>query len=392
MASTKALITPEVIKWARKKARLDVATAAKKIGRPEEEIIKWETGDLFPTIAQARKASKVYKRSLAVFYLPSPPSDFDTLRDFRTLPSGYSPEYSPELALLLRQLTAKQTWLHDYLLEDNARELEFAGSVSVDCRPLDIAAIIRENLNVSPAEQIKCRDHREALNLWINRAERIGINICRRGGISLVEARGFLLSDGLAPFIYINNTDALPGQLFTLIHELAHLWLNMPGLSNLIEADSALNTPDSRIEKFCNQIASEVLLERNIFDDAWRLSSIKSELQKRISFVSRKLKVSDEAVARRLLDLSIIDKYTYEKLRVFYQDRWDFYKLHKSKTKSGRPSYSLLVAIDNGRLFSRTVISAYRNNQISGRDASFLLNTKVKHFPKIGAQAGLATL
>jgi len=124
MERTKALVTPEVMKWARELARLDVDTAAKEIGRPLDEIRGWEDGTVVPTMAQARDASEVYQRSLAVFYLPEPPKDFDTLKDFRTLPSTADAGYSPELALLVRRLQARQEWLREYRLSEGYERLK----------------------------------------------------------------------------------------------------------------------------------------------------------------------------------------------------------------------------------------------------------------------------
>ncbi len=102
MPRVKANITPRVMEWARESCGYSIEDAASKIGRSAEEISAWEIGELQPTIPQARRASEVYKRPLAVFFLPEPPADFHTLRDFRRLPSGYSREYSPHLNFLVR--------------------------------------------------------------------------------------------------------------------------------------------------------------------------------------------------------------------------------------------------------------------------------------------------
>lgn len=131
MARQEALVTPSVIKWARDKAGYDVGTAAQKIGRPSPEIEAWEDGSLRPTLPQARKAAEVYRRSLAVFYLPKPPRDFGTLRDFRHLPGDQPREYSPELALLVRRVWGRQEWLRHFLIAEGAGQLRLAGSAGI---------------------------------------------------------------------------------------------------------------------------------------------------------------------------------------------------------------------------------------------------------------------
>jgi transcriptional regulator with XRE-family HTH domain len=155
--------------WAREKARLTTEQASKKIGRPKEEIEAWEDGILRPTIAQARKASEVYKRPLAVFYLPEPPKDFDTLRDFRSLPVDYDPDYSPELALLIRTAKFRQEWTREFFIDEGVSRLSFVGSSLLDDSPQKVSHHILSHLHLSPEEQIKCHTRNEALRLWIDR-------------------------------------------------------------------------------------------------------------------------------------------------------------------------------------------------------------------------------
>ena len=145
--ANEALVTPSVMKWARERARLDISTAAHKLHRPETDIAMWESGEKRPTLAQAKKASEVYKRSLAVFYLPEPPKDFDTLKDYRLLPDQSLGEWSPELALLIRQVMVKQQWLSEYLQEIEMDKVSFIGSVTPRIAPGKLAIIIRKHLN-----------------------------------------------------------------------------------------------------------------------------------------------------------------------------------------------------------------------------------------------------
>lgn len=385
MARMQALVTPKVMKWARESAKLDISTAAKRIGRPEDDIQQWECGKKMPTFAQARRAAEVYKRSLAVFYLPDPPKDFDTLRDFRQFPQGVSREWSPELALLIRQVQARQEWLHDFLVEERLESLPFLGSASLQTPPKDLASIIRKTLELPIEEQMACREPREALNLWTGRAEFFGINICRQGGIESDEARGFALTDEYAPFIYINSNDSYAGRLFTLLHELVHLWINQPGISNLGNLHR-LRGDEAQIERFCNRVASGTLVDETILYTHWASRDVEEELRVQISGIAKKFSVSEEVIARRLLDSREISEADYTSLRSYYAARWAEHHQKQKAKKGGGPRYGLKMALANGYYFTRVVVGAYKQGRISGRDASSLLHVKVNNIPSLEVQ------
>ena len=171
MPRVEALVTPSVIKWAREQAKMSIDEAARKIKRSPADIQAWENGTLRPSIAQARKASEVYRRPLAVFYLPEPPKDFRTLRDFRTLPNNNLREYSSELALLIRTAEYRQEWTREHLLDEGEEPLSFVGSASLNENPRDVARDILETLQLSPQDQQECNTRQGALRLWLEKAE-----------------------------------------------------------------------------------------------------------------------------------------------------------------------------------------------------------------------------
>lgn len=393
MTADKALVTASVIKWARERAHLDLATAAKKIGRPQSEIEAWESGAEQPTLAQARKASDVYRRSLAVFYLPEPPSEFETLRDFRTLPDTENREYSPELALLIRRLQSRQRWIKEYLTLVGHESLSFIGSASEKAPIRRIVRAIRSVLGISPQEQIACTGSRTALNLWIERAEAIGIYVCREGKIASSEARGIALTDTHAPFVFVNTSDSYSGRLFTLVHELAHLWINKPGISNLENIKRRATAGDAAIEAFCNRVASLTLLDETLFNHQWLTRDDSRDLRDQIEAIASYFNVSKEVVARRLLDKRIITQADYRELRRYYSQIWREHKEAEKKrlkaTKSA-PSFYTQKLHSNGRRFTRTVLGACSANQINVRDACAVLNVKVGHLKKLAQKAGVS--
>ena len=389
-----ALVTPSVMKWAREQAGFDIPTAAQRIGRPEADIQAWESDTITvqPSLAQARKAAEVYRRALAVFYLPEPPKGCQVIRDFRHLPDVSLQVFSPELMQVIHLLEYRQEWLREWRIEEGEKKIDFIGSLAINMAPEKVAGEMRNKLGVDFKEHFKCRTREDTLLLWIRYAEALGINICRQGDIACEEARGFVLTDEYAPFVYINSSDAKVAQLFTLIHELVHLWLNLPGISNLEGIGRTGKTENDRIEIFCNKVASLVLLDDKLFLEKWVKTNKNDTLEKRIAVVANIVKVSDEVVARRLLDKSIITIDKYVDLRRQFRERWLQLKKDvkiKRQDSKGFPSPHLMAVLGNGRLFTTAVLDSYSGGFLASTTAASLLNAKVNNFQKLSVYAGM---
>lgn len=386
MSRQESLVTPSVLKWARERARLSTEQAAEKIGQTVEVIEAWERGERYPSIAQARKASETYKRSLAVFYLPQPPTDFDPIKDFRQLPDVETGEYTPELALLLRQLQSRQEWMREYLISQGAESLGFIGSASIKDSPSELAVRIRNTLRASIEAQCSTPSVEGALTFWVGLVEDIGVCVSRQGMIELEEARGIALSDKYAPFIYVNVKDSYAGRQFTLIHELVHLWVNTSGVSNMKEIPRNARSVDAKTEIFCNKTAALVLVPPDEFDAAWRQRKQDQSVDDQIDRISMRFRVSAETIARRLLDADVIRQPDYERLRLVYSERW---RASQDRDQSGGGSYYRNMVSKNGRRFTRTVLGARYSGRITIRDACFALGVKVNNLKKLAETAGL---
>lgn len=389
MSKVEALVTPKVLGWARERAGLSILEVAKKFKRAQEEIEAWETGQIKPSIAQARRLSELYKRPLAVFYLPEPPIEFDTLRDFRRLPKE-DRIFNRGLLELIRTAFEHQWWIKEFMEEEGVSKLPFVGSATINDNPLEVASQILEKFEITPDEQCKAPSRYYALKLWIEKVESKGVFVFRNGSIDLQDCRGFVLSDSIAPFIYLNSDDADVAQLFTLVHEIAHLWLNISGISNLGYIGSFVSNDDSEVEIFCNKVASDALINLDRFMIEIKKLNISLNIKEKIEKLSRVFKVSEEAISRKLLQVKYISKDDYENLREYYQNRWfELKKLEdiRTKEKKGGPSYYLTKVSHNGLLYTQTVIGAYMGGRISGRDASSLLSVKLNNLSKLASQA-----
>jgi len=396
--SVEALITPSVLEWARKRSRLREDEAALRIlgkDSPLTELVakllQWESGLSRPTIAQMRKVCEVYKRPLAMFYMEEPPEEFETLRDFRSGSASGRTDFSPSLALLLRRSFSKSAWLHDYLRASGNETLAFVGAANVSDGALNVAERIRRQLGVTPLDQINSSSREEALRLWIRHAEQQGIFVFR-DLLDPEEVSGFVVSDTLAPFIFLNGNDAVAKQLFTLGHELCHLWLDQSSISDLRPFTPHLDTEIIEIETFCNLVSSQLLLSEPEFGVRWHLLPSNQPLELKISDMSRTFKVSEEAIAIRLLRWGVLDEKKYWSLREQYRVRWIKWQAEnreKLRNTDGGPSPYVTSVSHNGRSFTQTIVSGYLEGSISGRDASALLNFKVNNLKKLGRTAGL---
>lgn len=387
--SEKAYITPVILKWARESAKFSIVDVASKLKVKIEKIENWENGIEQPTISQAQKMAKLYKRSFAIFFLPEIPSDFQPLQDFR---KKHSKELGTSSVFIIRELQQRQAWTRDLYLENNEKKLSFVGKFSIYDNPKIVAENILKTFNINP----NIYSTNNPIKEWIDSAESNGIFISRtsyihsRLTLDSNEIQGFAISDEYAPFIFINSDDWNAPQLFTLVHELAHIWIAKSGISNAIEPTTIIDRNKMHpIEIFCNEVAANALLPDELMYNIDRKNFINS---KEIYKISKKHGVSSLAFIVRALNLNLISLENYSNLkRQIEIDFKEFLKKEeerkqKAKEKEGGPSYYLLQLNRNSRLFTQTVLDAFKNGFIEPTIASNLLNIQINKFPKLEAQ------
>lgn len=385
----RAYITPKVFRWARESAKMPLDIAATKVNVSVERLSDWEKGESHPTIRQAQNLAKAYKRPFALFFLPDIPNDFQPLQDFR---KKGSKELSTGSVFIVREIQQKQAWISELYQEDDEEELPFIGRFSLNDSPIEVAEDIVRTLGINPIEY----QHSNPILEWIDRAESSGIFISRtsfihsRLKIALDEIQGFAIADSFAPFVFINSDDWNAPQLFTLVHELAHLWIAETGISNDIEPSLGDKTAYNPIELFCNEVAANALMPLEL------MSKLDSKVFSNSSMLFKQAKafgISSFALLVRALKLKQITLTTYKALKVqadiefraFLKREEAKKALQKKKDNSG-PSYYLLQLNRNSRLFTQRVLDAFRGGVIAPTIASNLLNVQVNKFPKLEAQ------
>jgi Zn-dependent peptidase ImmA (M78 family)/DNA-binding XRE family transcriptional regulator len=386
--SDRAFITPKVLKWARESARMTLDEASAKISVNSDKLNDWEDGASQPTIKQAEALAKAYRRPFAIFFLPDIPRDFHPLQDFRRKTAK---KLGTASTFIIREIQQKQAWISELYADNEEAELPFVGKFSLESNPKAVAKDILFTLKIDPLNYSTDNPIKE----WITSAEKNGIFISRtsfihtRLKLDSEELQGFVISDKYAPFVFINSDDWNAPQLFTLIHELAHIWIAVSGISNEIEPELKHKDKLHPIELFCNEVAANTLLPVEVMQ---RIEHSTFNSSKSVFSLSKKLGVSSFAFLYRAYSVGLITLNKYRELKKDADaDFQEFLRKEEEKAvkakekKKGGPDYFMLLVNKNSHLFTKIVMDAFRGGHIQPTQASSLLNTQVNNFSKLEA-------
>ncbi len=375
-----ALVAPSLIRWARSTAGLDVAAAAKKLKVASSAVDAWESGDKRPSLAQLRKMAALYKRPLAVFYLPEPPQGFTPLRDFRTLDGRGRTLETPRLALETRRAHQRREVALDLAQVIGEEPTPFDLSASVTDDPLVLARSLRALLGVTLEVQCDWADQYVALNAWKAAAERAGVLVFQTENLPISEARGFSVALFPLPVVALNSKESPKGRIFTLMHELAHIALRASGVCDLHD-DSKSKRESDRVEVFCNRVAGATLLPSESLDStlvALELSDEREWLETSLRRLADRYSISTDAALRSLVQAGRYPADLYGNRHAAFAKAWD-----SGKPKSGPVPYFRRALGWSGRRFARMAITAYDDQRISSADLTEFLRVKIKQVEQI---------
>lgn len=369
-------LEPEILRWARKSVGLTVTDVADMLKRHPEEIEAWEDGRRAPTYPQLEKlAYQIYKRPLAVFFLPSPPEETLPQWEFRTLPDADMQTLARDTYLHIRRAHAYQIGLQELFDGHNPAERYIWKAITLS-QSQDVAAqaeAIREYLGISLDHQTAWKSDEQALKEWRKTIESCGIFIFK-AAFKQKDISGFCLMDEHLPVVYLNNSTTKTRQIFSLLHELAHLLLSMNGLSKFDTGYiDQLPKREKEIERFCNAIAAEVLIpERDIATQAKQFpTNVEGANEVQFSDLANRYGVSREAILRRFLDLGRVGK-------AFYESKTKFWAAQKQQ--GGRGNWCLNQGAYISDRFAKEVVSRHYRHQISLEHAADLLGIKPKSY------------
>lgn len=381
---TRVAVQPALFIWARQRARLDEAVLAARFPQGAER----EAGEVQPTLRQLEQYAQATHAPLGYFFLPAPPVEAVPIPDFRTTGRGM-PRLSADLLDVIYTCQTRQTWYRDEALVNGESPLAFVGSVTLATPPADAAALIRQQLGFSVQARRDCPTWAEALRLFIGQAEQVGVMVMVSGVVmnnnnrqlDPQEFRGFALADAIAPLVFINGADSKAAQMFTLAHELAHLWLGQTALSDATLAE----TSSHAAETWCNRVAAELLVPQAELRAALqRDEALDLALQR----LARHFKVSTLVVLRRMLDAAWLNRDAF----------WGAYRAEEARLKAvatrsagGGDFYRTTVSRVSKR-FAQTLVASTLEGRTLYRDAFRMLGiAKPGTFNELGRTLGFPT-
>jgi Zn-dependent peptidase ImmA (M78 family) len=337
-------------------------------------VESWIKGEKFPTVKQLENFTHKVHVPFGYMFLPQPPNETIPLSFFRTGKNSTN-KVSLNVFHTVQIIQDRQNWLTEYLEELNFPELEFVGKFNIKDNYIDIVNDIRNMLKLELDWASKHNKWEEALDYLTLKIEEAGIIVTYNGivgnnthrVIDVNECRGFVLVNKKAPFLFINSADAKAAQMFTIIHELAHVWLGKSAgfdNANLLPADDPL-------ELLCDKVAAELLVPEIYFIKKW-------ETSQNFNYLSRIFKVSPIVIGRRALDLKLI---TFPRFMQFYNEYMNEIKERKDRQSSGGDFYATTKKRISLR-FAAFVNNAVKENKLLYRDAYKLTNMKGETYNK----------
>lgn len=371
-------VDPKLIRWARERSGADMDALLGKFPKLRD----WERRKSMPTMRQIEKYANATRTPLGYFFLSEPPEDTLPIPDFRTVSGASTRKPSPELLDTVEMMQRRQEWMREYLIEEGAAPLAFVGSASLKDDPNVIAGRIRAQLGFASEWAEKKSTWSDALRKLRLTIEEVGVLVAINGVVGNdthrvldpEEFRGFALCDEYAPLIFVNGADAKAAQMFTLVHELAHVWLGRGGVSNF----ESLLPVNHDVEAFCNRVAAEFLVPESVLRNYWR------EAQGSFDQLARRFKVSPLVAARRALDLKLIKR---TKFFEFYNDYLKEEDRKKADAQRGNFYNNQVGRI--GIRFARAVYRAAKEGRLLYRDAYQLTGLHGKTFDQYGRMLDL---
>ncbi|MCH7827815.1 MAG: ImmA/IrrE family metallo-endopeptidase [Bacteroidetes bacterium] len=346
-------------------------------------LSKWIKRDDFPTVRQLEKFSKATRVPFGYFFLDEPPTVSLSIPFFRTLSVSLRDEdenhpvsFSPELIDTVRIIEQRQAWLKEYLIQNGFEPLPFVGSKNTNVNYKTAAENIKTELGLNDKWASKLPNWENALSFLIEKTEEAGINVIRNGVVgnnthrklNYKEFRGLVMVDEHAPFVFINGSDFKSAQMFTLAHELAHIWLGSSAIFDLRQMLPA----DNETEKLCDKIAAEFLVPETYLKEEWNIVKQKEDP---LQAIARSFKVSELVAARRVLDLGLISKTNFFE---FYNEYLN--KIPKGKEKNKGGDFYNNQPYKVGKRFANTIFTAVKEGSLLYRDAYKLTGLTSKTF------------
>ncbi len=367
--------------WASERSGLDSDELADKFPK----LRQWESGDHHPTLKQLEQFARATRTPVGYFFLSAPPDEEVPIPDLRTVGDRGVRRPSPDLLDTIYQCQQRQDWYRDYARGIGLDPVPHVGSLSTATPVEEAAAAVTAETSFSVERRGPnwyeafgyLRDRAEDSGVLVMVSGVVGSNTRRR--LDPAEFRGFALADPLAPLVFVNGADTKAAQIFTLAHELAHIWL---GESALSDADLGVQATHD-VEHWCNGVAAEVLVPLELlqsdFDD-------RADLTDELERLARRFKSSTLVVLRRVHEAGYLGWDAYRRA---YRDEFRRVIELIGAGGGGGDFYNTQPARVSKR-FARSVIVSTLEGQTLYTDAFQMLGLKkLATFNGMGERLGV---
>ncbi len=375
-------VEPSLLEWASERSGKNPDDLSRRVPR----LAAWTRGDAQPTLKQLESFARATSTPVGLLMLPEPPDMPLPVPDFRTLPNAAAAPASPDLLDTIYLCEERQDWYRSYALVNDADPLDFVGSATTEDDVVSTADRMRTKLGFDLASRREYSSWTEALGKLSERAEDIGVLVMISGivgsnthrALNPDEFRGFALVDDLAPVVFINGADTKAAQIFTLAHELVHIWLGQPAVSN---PRLDVRREDQQVERFCNAVAAELLVPSVHLEGEFDPSR---PLADELDRLARLYRVSTLVVLRRIFDAGQLSWNEYN----------GAYSEQKSRlaraTKGGGGNFYNTQPARTSKRFAHAVIADALEGRTLHRDAFRLLGVRrYNTFRELGHRLGL---
>lgn len=374
-------IKPELLRWACERAGFDRADLEHKF----PHLAAWESKEAQPTLKQVEAFAKATYTPVGYLFLQEPPVEKIPIPDFRAMDNERLGHPSPDLLDTIYVCQQRQEWFRNYARSMGEQPLAFVGSARVQDAVVPTAARIRTELGFDVNERRRMPTWTDALRHFIEQADGLGILVMCNGVVhnnnyrhlDPKEFRGFAMADDLAPLVFINGADSKAAQMFTLAHELAHIWLGQSAVSD----SQAVAVPDQDVERWCNEVAAELLVPLELMRQEYNPNA---ELADEASRLARRFKVSTLVILRRIHDAGGLTR----------QEFWEAYHAEVARLRAiprgSGGNFYLTQAARVSKRFAAALVTSTLEGQTRYNDAFRMLGfAKHSTFKELGRSLGV---
>lgn len=374
-------VKPELIRWARERAGIDLDALTGRF----PQLKAWERGEIHPTLKQVERFAKATDTPIGFLFLQKQPAERVPIPDFRTIGGERIERPSPDLLDTIYICQQRQEWYRDFARSVGEEPRTFVGSTKMTSAIEEVAETIRHALGFDLEQRQRIPAWSGALRLFIEQADALGILVMNSGVVlnnnrrhlDPDEFRGFAIVDDFAPLVFLNGADTKAAQMFTLAHELVHIWIGQSALSDM----QASRLPEHEIERWCNQVAAELLVPLAVLRGEYRRNS---DLREEVDRLARRFKVSTLVILRRIHDVGGL---TREQFWQAYKEELE--RLRAIPKGSGGDFY-LTQAVRVSKRFARALVVSTLEGQTLYRDAFRMLGfSKLATFQELGRSLGV---